>query len=527
MPITLARVTLGLAVVLQAPQAPATPWVTPLETAIATAVGSAEDAGGGVVAFYAGRGFAPIWLGDDAEARRAALAWALERAPLHGLPRDRSAAGLRAAFAGAATPEARGRVEVEATRILLGLARQASSGVLEPARVDPTLVLDVPRPDPPAVLAAFMADPMAAARGMFPATPRYNRLLGEKLRLEAVLARGGWGPPVPAGRLAPGATGAAVVALRDRLAAMGYLPPTLSARYDDALGAAVRRFQADHGLRPDGVAGTATTAALNVPARRRLAQVIVALERQRWMNRALEPRHVLVNLAEQRAYVVDDGVATFETVVVIGHADPDRRTPEFSHVMTHMVVNPYWHVPRSIATAEYLPALKRGGARHLEVWRDGRRMDRGAIDFARYSARTFPFDLKQPPGPGNALGQVKFMFPNRWNIYLHDTPARALFDRPERAFSHGCVRVGDPEGLAHHLLAAQVDDPEGHYARIRGSGREARVDLDVPVGVHIVHWSAWVDARGRAQYRDDVYGRDAAILDALRAAGVDIGPRRG
>ncbi|MBM2577030.1 L,D-transpeptidase family protein [Jannaschia sp. Os4] len=501
--------------------------ITPFAAAMAAAIADG-DADGAVAAFYRERDFAPVWSGEGAEARRAAFLSALARTPLHALPaRGLTVDGLRAEFAAAATPAARAELDVAMTRRFLRLAHDISSGVLDPKTVDRTLVLEVPRRDEAALLDAWAGgDPAAVMHDLWPATPRYARLLREKLRLEEMAARGGWGPEVPGGRLVPGASGAAVVALRDRLVRMGYAERSATATYDDALTEAVRAFQGDHGLAADGVAGTGTIRALNVPVTRRLQQVAVGLERQRWMNKPLEPRHILVNLAEQHAYVVDDGKVTFDTVVVVGHPDADRRTPEFSHTMTHMVVNPTWHVPRSITVNEYLPALRRGGARHLRIYRNGREVSRSSINFSRYTARNFPYSLKQPPGNGNALGRVKFMFPNPWNIYLHDTQAKSLFGRDVRAFSHGCVRVGDPFGLAYHLLAPQEADSRAFFDGILRTRRERRVDIAAPVGVHLVHWSAWVDAEGRAQYRGDVYGRDAAILEALRAAGVETAARR-
>lgn len=522
-------VVAALALAVAAPgatPAAAKPLVTPFQAAVAARVGEDEA----LAAFYRARGFAPIWMGEGAEARRAALLGALADAPVHGLPTHGLDAGrLRAAFAAARGPSGRGAVEVETTRHLLRLARDMATGALDPRRVSPTLVLEKPAFDAVGFLSRFAAaaDPDGALRDLRPRTGRYNRLLATKMRLEAQRAAGGWGAPVPPGKLAPGASGPAVVALRDRLVRMGYLRRTAAATYDAALAEAVRLFQADHGLAADGIAGGATIAAVNATLEEKLDRVLVGLERQRWTNRTLEPRHILVNLAEQRAYVVDDGVVTFDTVAVVGHPDADRQTPEFSDTMTHMVINPTWNVPRSIATGEYLPALKRGGARHLRLYRNGREVSRSGINFSRYTARTFPFDLKQPPGPRNALGRVKFMFPNRWNIYLHDTPAKGLFGRDVRLFSHGCVRIGRPFELAHHLLAPQEAEPAATFNRILRTERERRVDLETPVGVHIVSWSVWTSPDGRTHWRDDPYGRDAAILAALRRLGVETAPPRG
>ncbi|WP_308915183.1 L,D-transpeptidase family protein [Jannaschia sp. LMIT008] len=492
----------------------------------AVAIASADDPA--MAAFYRDRDFAPLWFGPGAGERRAAFLSVLERAGDHGLPADRyDAAALRAAFRDVRSGTDLGRLDVRLTGSLLQYARDVGSGVLDPKRVDPTIVVEVPTRDLTSDLHAFATgDPHAVLRSFQPATRAYTALLREKMRLDGVARAGGWGPPVPAGKLRPGDTGGAVVALRDRLHAMGYLGRTITAEYDTAMERAVERFQADHGLTADGIAGQGTIDAINVPLEDRLAQVILNLERQRWMNKPLERRHVLVNIAEQHAYVVDDGIVTFDTVVVVGKESADRRTPEFSDTMTHMVVNPSWYVPRSIATKEYLPALKRGGARHLEVYSSKGRVNRGAVNFAAYTARTFPFSLRQPPGPKNALGQVKFMFPNKYNIYLHDTPSKSLFARDVRTFSHGCVRVARPAELAAHLLAPQEADPRNAFDRIRATGAERRVDLDTPVGVHLVYWSAWVTPDGRANYRGDPYGRDRAVMSALRAAGVDLTPGR-
>ncbi len=519
---------LSLATLLTAMPAAGTPRITPLTLAVAQA--ASDDPA--VATFYRSRDFAPIWMGPEGDravvARRAAFLRALDRAGSHGLPLARyDPAVIRAEFAHAADGATRGALEVAMTRRLLGFARDVSAGILEPGRVDPEIKLEIPAPDPTALLEAFTTgDPETALQSLWPKSPVYRRLLREKMRLEEIGAAGGWGPDVPEGTLRPGDVGPGVMALRDRLMRMGYLDRTASAVFDAALEAALRDFQTDHGLDPDGQAGPATRAALNVPVEVRLGQILVGLERQRWMNRPLEPRHILVNLAEQRAYVVDDGRVTFETNVVVGKDTPGRRTPEFSHEMTHMVINPTWNVPRSITVNEYLPALQRGGARHLDVYSRNGKVNPSAIDFTRYTAATFPFSLKQPPGPQNALGRVKFMFPNRWNIYLHDTPARSLFARDVRTFSHGCVRVARPLELAYHLLAAQSDTPERDFDSRLATGRETRVNLERPVGVHIVYWSAWVTPEGRVQYRGDPYGRDATVLDALRDAGVELSAER-
>ncbi|MGB3555435.1 MAG: L,D-transpeptidase family protein, partial [Jannaschia sp.] len=468
---------LALALSLGAAPCFAAPLVTPFQQAVAQAASEDEA----IAAFYRDRDFAPIWMGAEADGaahRRAAFLWALDAADDHGLPTGRYDAGtIRAEFAAADSAAARGALEVEMTRRFLRYAQDVSSGVLDPTRIDRTIVVEVPKRDWLEQITAFTdGDPYAFVQGLWPTSPAYTRLLREKLRLEEMRAAGGWGAEVPGGKLRPGDDGRAVVALRNRLIRMGYLRRSAVATYDSTMEAAVRAFQTDHGLTPDGEAGASTLSAVNVELEDRIAQIVIGLERQRWMNKALEDRHILVNLAEQHAYVVDHGKVTFDTVVVVGSESPGRRTPEFSHTMTHMVINPTWNVPRSITVNEYLPALRRGGARHLEVYSSRGRVNRGSIDFSRYTARNFPYSLKQPPGPRNALGRVKFMFPNKWNIYLHDTPSKDLFGRDLRTFSHGCVRVGRPFDLAYHLLEPQSVDPEEEFTSILNTGRERRVN---------------------------------------------------
>jgi murein L,D-transpeptidase YcbB/YkuD len=512
----------ALLLVLALPQNAAAHHNTALRQSIAEAA-SSDDA---LAAFYRERSFEPIWTTSDAAERRNALLAALDRVEDHGLPASRYDADLlRQTFRDATNPYARGQAEVLASRMFLQYARDVQSGMLEPDDVVADIVKDLPRRDPLEQITQFVsANPHEFIRDLPPSHPEYVRLMREKLRLERVLGAGGWGPTVQSGALEVGDSGEGVIALRDRLMAMGYLERSATATYDGVLQAAVQAFQADHGLTPDGEAGAATLAEINVGVETRLGQIILAMERQRWMNRERGDRHILVNIADFHAYVIDGEQVSFETRVVVGHRDSDRRTPEFSDEMDHIVINPSWNVPRSITVGEYLPQMRANpaAAGHLQLMRGGRVVSREGIDFSQYTNRNFPFDLRQPPGNSNALGEVKFMFPNQWNIYLHDTPSRNLFDRQVRAYSHGCVRVHRPQELAYHLLARQEVDPRGFYGQIRASRQETRVNLEDPVPVHLVYWTAWITPEGRVNYRDDVYGRNTLLWRAMQDAGVAV-----
>jgi len=490
----------------------------------AVAEAAAEDEA--ISAFYRARDYAPIWTGPEDAHRRTAFLSALARAGDHALPVSRyDPADLRAVFGAVLTERDRGFAEVEMTRAFLRYARDATSGVVDPARISGQhFKRTLPRPEALETLTAFAdAPPAAFLRNLLPRAPEYARLLRARAQLEAQIERGGWGPRVTASSLSPGDSGAQLVALRNRLIAMGYMDRSATATYDMAIQSAVQRFQINHGLPADGVAGRATIAALNIEPQERLRNILVAMERERWTNIPRGERHIWVNLTDFTSRIVDRDQITFETVSVIGERDPVKQTPEFSEMMTYLEINPDWTIPRSIVGRQYLAGLQANPYAHSQLQvidGAGRVIDRSRINFAAYTARTMPFNLRQPPGPSNPLGKVKFMFPNPWAIYLHDTPTQNLFSHDVRAYSNGCIRLQDPEEFAYILLGAQSDDPEGMFQRIYRSGQQTRVFLDDPVPVHLVYRTAFTNIRGEMNYRADVYGRDALIFDALIRAGV-------
>ncbi|WP_404818197.1 L,D-transpeptidase family protein [Roseobacter sinensis] len=504
--------------------APATAEVTAFKQAVAEAAARDED----LAAFYQANGYEGIWTGKGRDRnRRAALIEALRKADHHGLPAERyDVDGLHARMKAARTPRDLGLLEVEMARVFLQYARDVQTGVLIPGRIDKAIVRTVPYRDRTSYLVNFAkSSPKGFFRALAPQTHEYTALMKEKLRLERLLAEGGWGKTVPAQTLKPGVSGSSVVALRDRLVRMGYLKRTAAPTYDANMTAAVQDFQRAHGLAQDGVAGPGTMTEINISVQERLQSVIVAMERERWINQERGKRHIEVNLTDFSAKIIDNGKTTFETRSVIGHRAHDRQSPEFSDVMEFMVINPSWYVPRSIVTKEYLPELQANpyAVNHIEITdRSGRRVDRSAVDFTQFTARNFPFAMRQPPSRGNALGLVKFMFPNKHNIYLHDTPAKNLFGREVRAYSHGCIRLADPFDFAYTLLAKQTNDPEGLFQRTLATGKETQVDLKEPVPVHIIYRTAFVDGKGRTQFRRDIYGRDARIWEALAKAGVAL-----
>jgi L,D-transpeptidase YcbB len=487
-----------------------------------------------LAAFYRGRDFDGIWTGgSNADiARRNAFLSALTEAPDHALPAGRhDPAVLIEVLQSAATPYEQGQAEVEMSRWFLRFAGDMSTGILVPSAADPHIKREVPESNRFELISDFaVEEPLGFLRDLAPRSPEYGRLTRERLALLEVVSAGGWGPQVPGTRLEPGEAGAGVIALRNRLIAMGYLAPTATRVYDDQLKRAVERFQAAHGLDPDGVAGEATLVEISVGAETRMQSLLVAMERERWTNAPRGDRHVWVNLCDFSANIVDFDRVTFRTRAVVGAVNEERQTPEFSDLMEFMVVNPSWSVPRSIIAREYLPMLQRNpnAAGHLQVLdRSGRVVSRGSVNFAAYNARNFPFAMRQAPSTSNALGIVKFMFPNSYDIYLHDTPAKDLFQREVRAFSHGCIRLSQPVDFAHVLLARQTDDPDGVFEQTLNTGAETRIDLDIPVPVHLDYRTAFTKVTGGIEFRRDIYGRDGRIWAALAAEGVAVGSVQG
>jgi len=504
--------------------------VTAYKQALAEAASKDKD----IAAFYKANGYKPIWTGKGSKdrSRRKALMSALNASDEHGLPKGRyDPDGLMTRMKSARTTRELGQLEVDISRIFLQYARDMQTGVLVPQRVDSGIVRQVPYRDRLSYLVNFTkSSPTGFMRALMPKAPEYTALMKQKLKLEKQLGRGGWGPAVSAKSLKPGQSGAAVVSLRNRLIAMGYLRRSATKVYDGDMQKAVQQFQLRHGLAADGVAGATTINEINNSVDGRLQSVIVAMERERWLNRDRGKRHILVNLTDFSARIVDHGKITFQTRTVVGKNVSDRRSPEFSDVMEFMVVNPSWYVPRSIATKEYLPAMQRNAnaVNYLEITDSrGRVVSRGNINFGKYTAKTFPYAMRQPPSRGNALGLVKFMFPNPHNIYLHDTPAKNLFSREVRAYSHGCIRLAEPFDFAYALLAKQTSDPKSYFQSVLATGAETKVDLKSPVPVHIIYRTAFTAPKGGMEYRRDVYGRDAKIWSALRQAGVALRAVRG
>jgi len=331
---------------------------------------------------------------------------------------------------------------------------------------------------------------------------------------------------IPDGFLRLGDRGGPVAALRERLRLEDDLGPADAADadlFDEPLEHAVTKFQRRHGLTADGVVSPATRAELNVRVERRVEQLELNLERWRWLPKDLGRRHIIVNIAAYELEVVEDEMVVLAMRVVVGR--PFNRTPVLSDTMRYIVLNPYWHVPQSIAAAELLPKVRRDPT-YLARYKvrvfpnsgpDAPEVDPTMVDWSAVTPSHFAFRLRQDPGPLNALGRVKFMFLNKFNVYLHDTPARPLFEESQRDFSHGCIRIQQPIELAAYLLRQDPRWSRDALVRALGDAVDQSVPLPEPMPIHLLYWTAWADGDGTIEFRRDIHGRDAPLLTALRA----------
>jgi murein L,D-transpeptidase YcbB/YkuD len=341
-------------------------------------------------------------------------------------------------------------------------------------------------------------------------------------RIRAVAASGGW-PPVTAGTTAikPGVSDPRVAMIRKRLFVTGELtaaPPVDDTVYDAAVESAVKNFQAHHRLTDDGVIGKATIEAMNVTAAARVQQLRVNLERARWVVAGLSDSFVLVNLAAFKAYVIRDRKNVWETRAQIGREA--RQTPTFRADMKYLVLNPDWTVPPTILAQDVLAGMRKGentiAKKRLHILdQQGLVVDPASIDWQNATARNFRYTLRQPPGPDNALGRVKFIFPNQHSIFLHDTPSQELFTSDQRTFSSGCIRVEHPLDLAAVLLEGQENWTPTRIQEVVASKQSQTVFLTTPLPVLIVYWTVSVGAAGDLRFAKDVYSLDPAVLRAL------------
>lgn len=413
------------------------------------------------------------------------------------------------------------------TASVLRYARHLSMGQVSPARL-PAPWRARPREistDIPVELAQALHNDRLAAfiESLHPQGQTYQHLFKALRRYKDIQRRGGWPVIGPGPILRQGDAGSRVNALRHRLIMTGDLHATSTdpGVFDPALKTAVIHFQKRHGMSPDGLVGRQTLSELNITVAERITQLLINMERSRWLPDHLGDRYLMVNIPAFELDVIESGrrVATMKAIV----GRRNRQTPVFSGRMTFMELNPFWNIPRRIASRDILPKarnnpsyLTQSGIRILDGWDpSASEIDPLGIEWETLSLNRFPYRLRQDPSSRNALGQVKFIFPNSYSVFIHDTAQKSLFGRQERHLSSGCIRVEKPLRLAQHLLADQGWNGDRLTAAI-ARGQRRVVLLDTPVPVHLVYFTAWVDDDGSVNFRKDIYGRDAQLLAALR-----------
>jgi L,D-transpeptidase YcbB len=480
---------------------------------------------------YEARGYRSLWFEEGAgEQRRQQL----REAPSLLLREGMDPQTLLPEWAGepgeavAADPEQAAILELRLTDALVATAAALYGGVTRPAALDPTWQLPQNRlgTDALAELFAGRQTVTALLDGLVPQQAEYRRL-GEALAAYRTLAAAGDWETLPEGpTLRPGDSAPEVAILRRRLQQGGDLVPvddeTAPADlYDPALAEAVQRFQARHGLTEDAAVGPQTRVALNVPLAQRIAQLRATLERWRWMPRPQGDRFLLVNTAGFRLTFYEDGEPGLEMRVIVGLPHKKWATPSFTAPVRYLVLNPYWNIPRNILYDEVLPDaladpeyLERKRIRLLDESGDEVALNADELRELADQGDAFPYRLRQEAGSGNALGRLKLMLPNRYDIYLHDTNRRSLFQRSYRAFSHGCIRLEKPFALAARLLGGEWDEAKLDAAA--GTAKNRTLNLPEPVPVYIVYLTAWMDADGTVQFRDDHYRREGPLVAAFQ-----------
>jgi murein L,D-transpeptidase YcbB/YkuD len=455
-----------------------------------------------VEAFYTARGFAPLWIEKGALSERGKAAIArLKAADLDGLdPLDYAAPD----FAAAHDQDTLAQDELKLTNAVLTYARHASSGRFSASRISSNL--DEPQQAPePATVLGQVADAQDLAKTLDDFNPPHEGYRQLKAKLAELLGRSGDAKHIGDGpALKTGMQDARVPLIRERLGV--HDDDAAGNTYDEKLAAAVKAFQRRSGMRPTGVFDARLLQGLDAPPRHREVEIVSAnMERWRWMPRNLGKAYVMVNIPDYTLKVVRDGKPVFHTRIVVGK--PTTPTPLFSDEIENIVMNPTWHVPESIIYKEYLPALQQDPTVLARM---------GLIVGHDRNGR---MTIQQPPSERNALGRMKFNFPNKFNVYLHDTPDKRLFAVDKRAYSHGCMRVQNPTAFGEVLLSL-AGAPDNRYSaehlqRMFGTS-ENWLKLRSFVPVHITYQTAYVDDAGKLVLRDDIYGYDSKVLAALK-----------
>ena len=471
-----------------------------------------------VESFYKGRTYLPAWSQDGHLTQVETLLRAVEDAHGDGLTPDYYHLSLIRSLVDKVGQELTpdpillSDLDILLTDAFLTLGCHLSAGCVNPVTIETEWFAKTLKVDVSSVLEQALKKKQIreALAGLGPQKDIYGRLKQGLAHYRELLSKGEWQLISTGPRLKKGSKSDRVVELRKRLTASGDLPAgetTVSDVFDEKVEQSVIVFQKRHGLKIDGVVGRNTFNALNVPLRQRIRQMELNMERLRWILSNIEERFIVVNIADFKLYVIENDKPILSMKVVVGK--PYQRTPIFTSKMTYIVINPAWNIPDSIARKEILEKIEKNPNYLAE-------QDIKVLKDLKVSGKALPYRFRQEPGPLNPLGTIKFMFPNEYDVYLHDTPAKRLFSEDVRTFSHGCTRIEKPLELAEYLFR---DDPRWSRNELVAAiekGTEQTIMIPHPVNVHFLYLTAWVDESGSIQFRNDIYGRDNILDEALR-----------
>jgi murein L,D-transpeptidase YcbB/YkuD len=351
----------------------------------------------------------------------------------------------------------------------------------------------------------------------------YDFYKNELTQLNKLLKKGGWKKIdfKDVNKISKGDTSFLVPLIKERLTVSGeYNLPyeQTDSVFDESLEAAVKRFQYKNGLKVAGYVGKETMEAMNISLNERIQTIILNMERMRWLPREPESRYIVVNIAGFNMKLMENGCEVMYSNAIVGK--DYRETPVFSAKMTYLVFNPTWTVPSTILANDVIPDTRRDihylEKKKMKVYdRNGHIVDPTTIDWKKAKGKSFPYTIRQSPGAHNSLGLIKFMFPNKYDVYMHDTPQKELFEMNDRAFSSGCIRIQKPVELAEYLLRKKEEFTPDSIQSIFKTGKTLQVILPEPIMVHIVYFTATVDEKGIVIFRKDLYGRDKKLKAAL------------
>lgn len=478
-------------------------------------------------ALYERRGYTPLWVNPESvdqliEAIRQVDRDGLEPADYHFEKLIEYRRQLRTAPA--YDPAQTADYDLLLTDALVRLAYHLSFGKVDPESIDPNWNMARYFDDinelvqPGNAIESGKVDQLI--QSLRPDSILYERMRMALAQYRNIAANGGWHRIPPGRTLEPGSSGERVLALRARLVATGDLDSHDHAlpSYDDAVTEGVKSFQRRHGLDVDGKVGRKTLTEMNIRVEARIGQIRANLERARWLLHDLPDTYVMVNIPGYRAHMVRNGEKIWESRAQVGRTR--RQSPVFHSTLSYLDLNPTWTVPPTILEEDVLPKVRTDlsylDTRNLHVLDyDGNEIDPWFIDWNAYTGKNFPWLIRQTPGPRNALGRIKFMFPNRHSVYLHDTPNKRLFSKSERAFSSGCVRIEKPWELAELLLEANNGWDGERLREVIDSEQTRTVNLRQPVPIYLTYWTIDVSEPGVVGFRRDIYKRDMPIISAL------------